>query len=144
MSKPADPLKAVFPIQAEDQSYLEDEARLRLKNLIENPVSSELEMHIQKGFECHLLCTKALIRCLQNKTDPDYFGKLMILQSCADITEINSDILLSEKQVNKKINQLCAKIAETCARSCSHSSDRLIAQCAFICKEYAQSCRMMG
>lgn len=141
--KKVDPEQKLYmQLTPEDERLLDEQARARMLSIIENPVSSELGVHIRKGLECHLVCIRAFIHCLRNRKTGNYKAKLKILQCCADISEINSDVLLTEQRVNKRINQLSSKIAENCARVCAKSPDQMLNQCAILCFDYARSCRL--
>ena len=107
---------------------------------------NSLEKCIRDCLACYQECLSCIPHCLSlggKHTDPSH---ITLMMECAEICNTSATMMQLKGQFAFEHCQLCAKVCEACAQSCSQidPEDSMMQKCADMCLRCAESCRSMA
>lgn len=105
-----------------------------------------MEQCIRDCLACYEECTSCLPHCLAQGGKHAEQKHLILMMECAQMCETSARFMQLKGQFAYEHCQLCAKICDACAESCSKVdlNDSMMQKCAEVCRKCADSCRSMA
>lgn|SRR3989338_862887 len=104
----------------------------------------EINICIDSCMLCWRDCNEVAETCLNRGNEYAVQGHVDILRTCARVCALSAELMLRNSEFASDLCELCSKIADKCAESCSNFEDKFMKDCAEVCKETAESCRNMA
>lgn len=120
-----------------------------MENLQSNAYGSRsqtLEDCIRDCMKCFEECTSCINHCLSQGGKHVEQRHITLMMECAQICNSSASLMLLKGQFSFEHCQLCAKVCDACAASCSEvdPEDKHMQMCADTCRRCAESCRSMA
>jgi hypothetical protein len=110
------------------------------------PISAEMLHCIKNCLECHSICVKTAMHCLEMGGRHAEPAHIRLLWDCADICRVSADFMLRGSDLHTRTCAACAEICERCAEDCERfgPEDKQMRACVDACRVCASSCRRMA
>lgn len=108
-------------------------------------IASNMERCIRDCLSCFENCTRTISYCVSQGGKHVEADHLKIMMECIDMSRMSATLMMSNAPFSHEHCQLCAKVCDSCALSCSKmENDKTMQECADICRKCADSCRSMA
>lgn len=105
----------------------------------------EMTRCIQECTDCHAICLKTVLHCLQKGGKHAEANHIRLLSDCAQICQTSADFMLRGSTLHAHTCGACAAVCTECATECERmGEDQSMQQCAQACRRCAESCERMS
>lgn len=111
-----------------------------------NQSGINMEQCIRDCIACYQECTSCLAHCLSLGGPHVERKHITLMMECAEMCNMSATLMQLQGQFSYEHCQLCAKVCDACAESCSSidPDDSMMLRCADTCRKCAESCRSMS
>ena len=107
--------------------------------------SPELDRCIRDCLDCARSCYETITHCLELGGDHARRAHINALLDCAGACETTAAFMARGSELHQRLCAVCADACERCAAECERfPDDQMMAECARICRQTAESCRKMA
>jgi hypothetical protein len=90
--------------------------------------------------DTHQVCVETLAASAQMEGGHGKLLHLRILQDCAEVCDLNRDMMLRSSDLAHAACRLTAEVCDRCASSCDQYEGEQMARCAEACRRCAAAC----
>lgn len=104
-----------------------------------------LDQCIRDCLDCARSCYETITHCLEMGGEHAASRHINALLDCAQICEAAAASMARGSELHPKVCGVCADACDRCAEECERfPDDKVMAECAAICRQAANSCRTMA
>lgn len=113
--------------------------------MITEKVISEIEACKQLCVECQDTCIETLNYCKSIDSQSMNMSLMCMMRDCAEMCMMCVNLIVDGSEFMGRTCQLCAEICISTAIACEAAgNDAKLQHCANICRQCAESCKIMG
>jgi hypothetical protein len=107
---------------------------------------SNMDQCIDDCLACFQECMSCIPHCLSQGGKHVEPSHIKLMMACAEMCNVSAKLMQLQSEFAFEHCQLCAKICDACADSCSKidPDDSMMQRCAEMCRQCADSCRKMA
>ncbi len=109
-------------------------------------IPTDMAACIENCMECHNICERTSIQCLDKANDVGRRTLQTALRDCAELCSVCIDFMIRESPIHAHTCRACAEACQKCEEACRFFSDNdsLMLRCADVCAQCFATCRQMA